>query len=173
MMKGTNPMIQIVDAEGEAGLDHARRLFRSYLAEFAGSFAEAFCLRDLEAEVAGLPGQYAPPSGCLLLAMEGDTAAGCVAMRDLGDGTCEMKRLYVLPEFRGRRLGRRLVAEVLRRAGAAGYRRMLLDTMPEMAEAIALYRSFGFGDTAPYGSSPDGRAVYMEKPLAGHDDEAP
>jgi hypothetical protein len=81
-------MIQVVDAEGEDGLDHARRLFRSYLAEFAGSFAEAFRLQDLEAEVAGLPGQYAPPSGCLLLAID-----------------CDFP-LVLQPQKKSRRLGR-------------------------------------------------------------------
>lgn len=170
-MSEVGPTIQ--DADGEETVAHARRLFRLYAEEHAATIAEILCFQGFEDEVTGLPGRYAPPSGCLLLAMEGDRPAGCVAIRDLGGGTCEMKRLYVLPEFRGRGLGRRLVAEVLRRAGAAGYRRMLLDTMPEMAEAIALYRSFGFGDTAPYGSSPDGRAVYMEKPLVGRHDEAP
>ena len=130
-------------------------MFRAYADEYAASIAETLCFQGFEAEVAGLPGRYAPPSGCLLLAMEGDRPAGCVAMRDLGGGTCEMKRLYVAPEFRGRGVGRLLVEEVLRRAERAGYRRMVLDTVPEMAEAIALYRSFGFVDTAPYWHVPD------------------
>jgi putative acetyltransferase len=152
-------------AEDEAAITHARRLFRAYAEEYAATIAETLCLQGFEAEVAGLPGRYAPPSGCLLLAMQGDRPAGCVGMRDLGGGTCDMKRLYTLPEFRGRGLGRRLVAEVLRRAERAGYRRMVLDTMTGMAEAIALYRSFGFGGTAPYGATQDERAVYMEKAL--------
>ncbi len=132
-------MIQVGDAEGEQGLDHARRLFRSYAAEFADSISVALCFQGFEVEVAGLPGRYAPPSGSLLLAMDGDTPAGCVALRDLGGGTCEMKRLYVAPEFRGRGVGRPLIEEIIRRAKRAAMR-MVLDTVPEMAEAIGLYR---------------------------------
>ncbi len=160
-------MIQVVEAEGEQGLDHARRLFRSYAAEFADSIAEALCFQGFDAEVAGLPGRHAGPSVCLLLAMEGDTAAGCVAMRDLGEGVGEMKRLYVPPEFRGRGIGRLLVEEIVRRAGQAGYRRMVLDTVPEMADAIALYRSFGFVETSPYWDCPVERTIFMERALAG------
>jgi ribosomal protein S18 acetylase RimI-like enzyme len=166
-MRKDAPMIQVVDAESEQGLDHARRLFRSYLIEFVASFAESILWQEFEAEIAGLPARYAPPSGCLVLAMEGDTAAGCVAMRDLGDGTSEMKRLYVAPEFRGQGVGRLLVEEIIRRAGQAGYRRMVLDTVPEMAEAIALYRSFGFVETSPYWDCPVERTIYLEKSLAG------
>ena len=105
-MKTSDPKIRVVDADGEAGLDHARHLFRSYAEEYAASIAGTLCLQGFDAEVAGLPGRYVPPSGCLLLAMEGDTPAGCVGLRDLGDGTCEMKRLYVVPRFRGRGVGR-------------------------------------------------------------------
>ena len=98
--------------------------------------------------------------------MEGDVPAGCVAMRDLGGGTCEMKRLYVAPEYRGRGVGRLLVEEVLRRAERAGYRRMVLDTLPEMAGAIALYRAFGFVETAPYWDCPVERTIYLERRLS-------
>jgi ribosomal protein S18 acetylase RimI-like enzyme len=164
-MRENDPMIPVTDAEGEEGLDHARRLFRSYLAEFAGSFAEAICLQDFEAEIAGLPGRYTPPSGCLLLAIDGDFPAGCVAMRDLGGGACEMKRLYVAPEFRGRGIGRSLVEAIIRRARRSGYRRMVLDTLPEMAEAIALYRSFGFVETSPFWNCPVERTIYLERLL--------
>jgi putative acetyltransferase len=166
-MRENDPMIRIVDAEGEQGFEIARRLFHAYAAEFADAIAETLCFQGFEAEVAGLPGRYAPPSGSLLLAMAGDEPAGCVAMRDLGNGTSEMKRLYVAPEFRGRGLGRRLVTEILRRAEEAGYARMVLDTVPEMADAIALYRSFGFAETPPYWDSPVEQTVYMARSLAG------
>ena len=144
-----------MDAVGEAGLGHARSLFRAYAAEFAGSIAEILCHQGFDAEVAGLPGRYAPPSGCLLLAMDGDMPAGCVALRDLGDGTCEMKRLYVAPEHRGLGLGRLLVEEVLRRAERMGYRRMVLDSLPEMAGALALYRRHGVRRDRPLLGAPD------------------
>ena len=159
-------MIQVMDAEGEEGLGHARRLFRSYAAEFADSIAEALCFQGFEAGIASLPGRYASPSGCLLLAMAGDSPAGCVAMRDLGGGDCEMKRLYVAPEFRGRGVGRLLVEQVIQRARQVGYRRMVLDTVPEMAGAIALYRSFGFVETSPYWECPVERTIYLERRLA-------
>ena len=131
----------------------------------AALVAEILAVQGFDAEVAGLPGRYAPPSGCLLLAMDGDIAAGCVALRDLGDGTCEMKRLYVTPEHRGLGLGRLLVEEVLLRAGRMGYRRMVLDSLPEMAGALALYRRHGFVETAPYWGHPTGHAIFMERSL--------
>jgi ribosomal protein S18 acetylase RimI-like enzyme len=165
-MSEYDPMIRIAEAEDKDGLDQARRLLRSYAAEYAASIAETLCFQGFKAEVVGLPGRYAPPSGCLLLAMQEDRPAGCVAMRDLGGGTCEMKRLYVAPESRGRGVGRLLVEDVVRRAERAGYRRMVLDTVPEMAEAIALYRSFGFIDAAPYWQCPVEKTVYLEKDLS-------
>src|SRR3954467_1938958 len=124
-MRESDLTIQVTDADGEMGLGHARHLFGSYAAEYAATIGESLCVQGFEAELAGLPGRYAPPSGCLLLAMDGDRPAGCGALRDLGGGTCEMKRLYVAPEHRGRGLGGRLVAEVLRRGERAGYRRMV------------------------------------------------
>ena len=119
--------LRVVVAEGEEALGQARDLFRAYAAEFADSIAEQLCFQGFEAELAALPGRYAPPQGALLLALDGVLPAGCVAMRDLGEGACEMKRLFVVPEYRGRRVGRLLVSEVLERAGRGGYRRMLLD----------------------------------------------
>ncbi len=166
-MSPSDSTIRVVDAGGEASLGLVEHLFRSYAAEFAASIAETLCFQGFDAEVAGLPGRYAPPSGCLILAIDGDIAAGCVAMRDLGNGTCEMKRLYVTPEYRGRGLGRSLVEKVVRRAERMGYRRMVLDTMPEMAGAVALYRACGFVVTAPYWDHPAGRAVFMERALSG------
>jgi putative acetyltransferase len=164
-MRAPGPTIREVEPGDEAGLGLVKRLFRSYAAEFADSIAETLCFQGFEAELAGLPGRYAPPSGCLLLAMEDDVAAGCVALRDLGDGTCEMKRLYVAQTHRGRGAGRLLVEEVVRRAGRMGYRRMVLDTFPEMAGALALYREQGFVETTPYWEHPIGRAVFLERTL--------
>ena len=165
-MKAGDPTIRVMGAVGAEELGHARSLFRAYAAEFAGSIAEVLCHQGFDAEVAGLPGRYAPPSGCLLLAMEGDIPIGCVALRELGDGTCEMKRLYVTPKYRGRALGRLLVEEVLRRAERMGYRRMVLDSLPEMEGALALYRRHGFVETAPYWGHPTGHAIFMEKWLS-------
>jgi putative acetyltransferase len=95
-MTPVGPAVRVVDAVGEEGPGHARRLFRAYAAEHAATVAESLSVQGFEAERAGLPGRYAPPSGGLLLAMDGDEPAGCVAMRDLGGGSCEMKRLSAL-----------------------------------------------------------------------------
>jgi ribosomal protein S18 acetylase RimI-like enzyme len=166
-MRSGDPTIRIVEASGEAGLGLVKNLFRSYAAEWSATIAETLCSQGFEAELAGLPGRYAPPSGCLLLAMEGGIPAGCVAMRDLGGGTCEMKRLYVAPEYRERGIGRLLVEEVVRLAERAGHRRMVLDTLPEMAGALALYKAHGFIETDRYWDHPIGRAIFLERRLTG------
>jgi len=124
------------------------------------------CFQGFEHEVAGLPGAYAPPRGRLLLALDGAVPAGCVALRPLAAATCEMKRLYVRPAARGRRVGRLLAETVLREARGIGYARMRLDTMPSMKEAIALYRSLGFLEIAPYCENPVAGALFMELSLA-------
>jgi putative acetyltransferase len=165
-MKANDPAILVVDASDGTKLGLVRDLFRSYATEWSATIAETLRYQGFEDEVAGLPGRYAPPAGCLLLAMGGKVSAGCVAMRDLGGGTCEMKRLYVSPDHRGRGVARVLVEEVVRRAERAGYLRMVLDTMPEMAQAIALYQKHGFVETDPYWDDPTKRAVFMERPLA-------
>ena len=158
--------VRVVEAEGKEGLGHARRLFRAYAGDVSGTIAAILRSQGFEAEIAGLPGRYAPPSGCLLLAVDGGQPAGCVALRDLGGGTCEMKRLYVAPGYRGRGVGGLLVREVIRRGERAGYRRMVLDSMPEMVGAIALYRRHGFVETDPYWEHPTEHAVFMEKRLS-------
>src|SRR5207237_8971827 len=103
---------------------------------------------------AGLAGAYPPPSGRLLLAVHGDRPAGCIALRPLGADGCEMKRLYVRPEFRGRRVGRLLAERVLAEARAIGYARMRLDTLPSMKEAITLYSSLGLEEFEPFSANP-------------------
>jgi ribosomal protein S18 acetylase RimI-like enzyme len=160
-LRASEPTIRLVDAGSDGDIDHVRTLFRSYADEFDAAIAESLCVQGFEAELDGLPGRYAPPSGCLILAWDGDRPAGCVALRDLGGGTCEMKRLYIAPAFRGRGVGRLLVEEILRRAKRAGYWGMVLDTLPEMAGAAALYRSFGFVEIAPYWDNPIEQTLYL------------
>jgi len=158
------PEIQIVDASDPGAIEQARTLLRAYAVEavqFDAQVAEAFRAQNFEGEVAGLPGRYVAPSGSIFLALVGDRAAGCVLLRDRGGGTSEMKRLYVLPEFRNLGLGRRLVDAVLDRARQLGYDRMVLDSLPEMRAAIALYRAAGFADIPRYHPDTPGHAVFM------------
>jgi putative acetyltransferase len=103
-----------------------------------------------EAELRGLPGDYGPPGGVLLVAEEDSEIVGCVALRDLGGGNCEMKRMFVFPQFQGRGLGVLLGGAIIREARALGYKRMMLDTGPGQREAQGLYRRLGFNDTEPY-----------------------
>jgi GNAT superfamily N-acetyltransferase len=150
-------VIAIRPAEGPADLSVVRRLFR----EYADGLGVDLCFQDFEAELASLPGKYAPPHGRLLLAWDGDAALGCVALRPIDGNDCEMKRLYVRPEARGLRLGRLLVERLLAQARGIGYRRICLDTLPTMLSAQRLYESLGFGPIEPYVHNPVPGAKFL------------
>lgn len=122
--------------------------------EYAASMGLDLSFQGFAEELAGLPGKYAPPEGRLILARVQNADAGCVALRKIGDNTCEMKRLYVRPGFQGRGIGKALARCVIEEARGIGYRQMLLDTLASMHSAIDLYRSLGFTETAPYYHNP-------------------
>ena len=155
--------MKIVQAQSEHEIQQVRELFAEYVAWLGLNL----CFQNYEKELAELPGDYAPPSGRLLLVLDEDgRAAGCAALRDLGKGVCEMKRLFVRPEFRGQHLGERLVDMILNDARSIGYQHIRLDTLPgKMDRAIAMYRARGFKDIAPYYNNPVVGAAFMELEL--------
>ena len=154
----------ILKVESSGQVEQARSLFL----EYAESLRFSLCFQSFDKEVAGLPGDYAPPDGRLLLAEHEGKAAGCVALHKLSDGICEMKRLYVRPAVRGKALGRALTERVIQEARAMGYTRMRLDTIVgKMDSAIALYRELGFREIPPYRENPVAGAIYMELKLDG------
>jgi GNAT superfamily N-acetyltransferase len=151
--------VQIIQASSSEHIDQVRQLFREYEAWLDLDL----CFQGFEKELAELPGAYALPAGRLLLAFENNELAGCVALRKLSDGVCEMKRLFLRPRFHGKGLGRKLAERIIEEARSAGYGRMRLDTLSEqMGTAIALYRSLGFTEIAPYYSNPVPGALFME-----------
>lgn len=150
-------MHDLIDATGGPQLQQVRELFR----EYARWVNEPCCFASFEQELAGLPGEYAPPGGRLLLALADGVPAGCVALRKFDAGRSEMKRLYVRPASHGQGLGKHLAQAAIEAARAAGSHTLLLDTLPKMTAAIALYRVLGFAPRGPYSSRPTPGAVFF------------
>ena len=151
--------MDLVQAETSEQTETARELFREYQ-EWLGI---SLCFQNFDDEVANLPGDYRMPNGRLLIAIKDGDVVGCIALRKLTDDACEMKRLFLRPQFRGQGLGREMVQRIIDEAREIGYERMRLDTLPRwMDKAIALYEQFGFRDIPPYYDNPVAGARFME-----------
>jgi len=154
--------LTIIPATLPAQVAQARELFL----EYAASLGFSLCFQNFDQELATLPGDYAPPEGRLLLAEYEGQLAGCVALHKLESDICEMKRLYLRPQFRGKGLGRALAEHLIAEAREMGYQRMRLDTVePVMRDAVAMYRRLGFQEIPPYRENPIAGALYMELAL--------
>jgi GNAT superfamily N-acetyltransferase len=151
----------IRNVEDEAELEAVKALFEEYWT----AFGFTPCFQGFSAEVAALPGKYAPPRGRLALARVGGEVAGCGALREVDGERCEMKRVYVRPAFRGTGMGRAIVEWLMAEARSLGYREMVADTMPVMARALAMYEQMGFERTGPYGEAPTAGAIYIRRKL--------
>jgi putative acetyltransferase len=162
--------LSIFQAETPEQIATARELMMEYAAAVGGDL----CFQNFDQELRALPGKYAPPAGRLLLAAWDGQAAGMVAMRALEDkGSCEMKRLFVRPAFRGKSLGRVLAEKLIAEASQVGYTRMRLDTIRGiMGSAIRLYRELGFREIPPYYSTPVRETLFMELELPRRESDA-
>ena len=153
--------LQIIEAYDSEHIRAIRTLFRTY----ESSLNVDLCFQQFDEELAALPGDYAPPDGCLFLAQIGGANAGCVALRKIDDDGCEMKRLYVEPAFRGHGIGIGLIHKIIERGQSLNYQYMRLDTLPSMQKAIALYESLGFKDIGAYRHNPVAGVRYLELDL--------
>ena len=155
-------MFDIIQAETPAQIDDARTLFREYEAWLGLDL----CFQGFEEELKNLPGKYAPPEGRLFLAHSDEDLTGCIALRKFDESVCEMKRLYLRENARGKGLGNTLIEKLIAEARLIGYEKMRLDTYPsKMAKAVKLYESHGFGPISPYYDNPDKGVLFMELDL--------
>jgi putative acetyltransferase len=157
----TDKKYYCIDVKDAAQLAEAATLF----SEYANSLPFELDFQDFEAELASLPGKYAEPDGCIILAKQDDAVAGCVAMRKIEPGICEMKRLYVRPAYRALGVGKILVTAIIEKGRAAGYAKMRLDTVASMQGAIKLYERFRFVPTTAYCENPLEDPVFLELDL--------
>jgi putative acetyltransferase len=154
-----NTALQFVQVQSESQIEQVRQLFL----EYARSLGFSLCFQNFDQELANLPGDYSPPHGKLLLAEFEGELAGCVALHKLENEICEMKRLYLRPQFRGKGLGRALATRIIAEARDLGYSRLRLDTVESaMQDAVAMYLKLGFRKIDPYCENPMPSALYME-----------
>ncbi len=154
--------LHLEHAETPEQIELARTLFQ----EYGASLGFSLCFQNFDKELAGLPGDYAPPRGRLLIAYLDSEAAGCAALHEFEPGISEMKRLYVRPAFRGKRVGLALAKSIIEAAREIGYEKMRLDTVPSvMADAVKMYVRLGFKEIAPYRVNPQPGTLYLELDL--------
>ena len=168
-------MIEIVTPTSPEQLDQVRKLIREFVSWHRQRHVEDLDLIDayfdataFENELASLPGKYAPPGGHLLLALYDGQPAGCVALRQMDAQACEMKRMFVYPQYHGKGIGRALAEALIQEARTIGYTSMWLDTSIRQKEALGLYQSLGFKKTDPYYELPkrlENWLVFMELKL--------
>lgn len=155
-------MLTIAQVKTADQTEAARNLFL----EYESWLGLDLCFQGFESELADLLGKYATPDGRLYLAYSDEELAGCIAMRKLENGVCEMKRLFVRDEFRGQKIGIQLIKKLIADAKKIGYSKMRLDTYPQkMAKAVKLYESHGFRQIAPYYKNPNDGVLFMELEL--------
>jgi ribosomal protein S18 acetylase RimI-like enzyme len=156
-------MFELISVQSGPKLEEVRTLFREYMA----SLDFDLCFQSIDRELLDLPGLYALPDGRLFLALAGGLPAGCIALKRLEPGICEMKRLYVRPEYRRQQLGRAMAVRLIAEARFAGYQRMRLDTIARlMPQAMGLYQSLGFSEIPPYYDNPIPGATFLELELS-------
>ncbi len=155
-------MISIAQAESADEIEKIRTLFREYEVWLGLDL----CFQGFEEELRTLPGSYARPDGRLNLVTVDGLDAGCIALRKLDETVCEMKRLYIRPDFRGHKIGKKLVQNLIDEARKIGYLKMRLDTYPpKMAKAVSLYQTHGFKPIPPYYENPHDAVLFMELAL--------
>lgn len=156
-----NVILKFIEANDLENLENVKILFT----EYSNSLNIDLCFQDFNNELKTLPGKYKKPSGSLILAFVDENLAGCVALKKLEDDVCELKRLYVRDKFRGLKIGKILLEEIVKEAKKIGYTYMRLDTLPSMKSAQGLYEKIGFYDINPYTYNPIEGARYMELKL--------
>ncbi len=151
-------MFKIIEAQSQEEINIAKKLFQ----EYASSIDFNLCFQNFDEELKEIQTMYSPPYGCLLLAYLDNKPIGCVAFRKLEDDKCEMKRMYVKPQYRNKGVGRTLAEKIIEKAKSAGYKKMRLDTASTMKEALSLYRSLGFKEIQPYIHNPIKGTIFLE-----------
>lgn len=156
-----NQDLIFITASSPLDFELAKSLFQQY----ANSLSFNLCFQDFENELKQLHVQYNKPTGALILAFQGETAIGCVGVRQFDNEVAELKRMFVLPDYRKSKIGQRLLEEALKAADELAYQKIRLDTLQDMVAAQSLYRQNGFYEITPYRHNPIAGAIYMENVL--------